>query len=47
MRYEIYFLVLMLIFLIVLVSIQYTLNKIYVKMMKIENLIKIMKQRRD
>lgn len=47
MRYELYFLALLLIFFIILVTIQYTLNKIYMEMLKIEDLIRMLKQRND
>lgn len=47
MRYELYFLALLLIFFIILVTMQYTLNKIYMEMLKIEDLIRMLKQRND
>lgn len=47
MKYEIYFLVLMIIFMIILITMQYILNKIYIQLIKIEELIKLIKNKHD
>lgn len=47
MKYEIYFLVLLIIFMIILITIQYILNKIYMQLIKIEDLIKLLKNKQD
>lgn len=47
MKYEIYFLVLMIIFMIILITMQYILNKIYIQLIKIEDLIKLIKNKSE
>lgn len=47
MKYEIYFLVMLVIFMIILITMQYMLNKIYMQLIKMEDLIKLIKNKRD